>query len=155
LVLNPGLGQGRIVIAEATFRIGEVARKAGISVSAVRFYERQGLLPQPERVGGQRRYASAVVQRLGVIRAAQQAGFSLAEIRVLLTSTDRGAPAHEQLQILATRKLPEVDAQIARAETMRQWLLAASKCGCDSLEACALFAAANTASPADGADRRR
>jgi MerR family transcriptional regulator, redox-sensitive transcriptional activator SoxR len=124
---------------EATLSIGEVARRAGISASAIRFYERQGLLPEPERAGGQRRYTDAVIQRLGIIDAAKQAGFSLAEVGVLLTSTDMGAPAHEQLRALATRKLPEVDALIERAETMRDWLSFASKCGCETLDACALF----------------
>jgi MerR family transcriptional regulator, redox-sensitive transcriptional activator SoxR len=139
LTLNLGLGQGEILMAEATLSIGEVASKAGVNVSAIRFYERQGLLPEPERAGGQRRYTDAVVQRLGIIDAAKQAGFSLDEVGVLLASTDRGAPAHEQLQALATRKLPEVDALIERAQTMRGWLVAAGECGCDTFDACALF----------------
>lgn len=126
-------------MAEATLSIGEVANRAGVNVSAIRFYERQGLLPEPERASGQRRYTDAAVQRLGIIDAAKQAGFSLDEVGVLLTSTDQGAPAHEQLRVLASRKLPEVDALIERAQTMRDWLSAASKCGCDTLDACALF----------------
>jgi MerR family transcriptional regulator, redox-sensitive transcriptional activator SoxR len=139
LTLKLGLGQGEIVMSEARLSIGEVANRAGVNVSAIRFYERQGLLPQPERVGGQRRYTDAVVRRLGIIDAAKQAGFSLDEVGVLLTSTDRGAPAHEQLRVLAADKLPEVDALIERAQTMRDWLFAASKCDCDTLDACALF----------------
>jgi MerR family transcriptional regulator, redox-sensitive transcriptional activator SoxR len=139
LTLNLGLGQETILMPEAMLSIGEVAGKAGVSVSAIRYYERQGLLPEPERVGGQRRYTDAVVQRLGIIEAAKQAGFSLAEVGVLLTSTDRGAPAHEQLRALANRKLPEVDALIERARTMRDWLLLAGECGCETLDACALF----------------
>lgn len=124
---------------EAMLSIGEVASEAGISVSAIRFYERRGLLPEPERVGGQRRYTGAVIRRLGIIDAAKRAGFSLDEISVLLTSTDEGAPAHEQLRALASRKLPEVDALIERAQAMRDWLLVAGECGCDRLDACALF----------------
>src|SRR4051794_13296480 len=96
----------------ATLSIGEVADKTGFSVSAIRFYERRGLMPAPERARGQRRYTDATVQRLGVIDAAKQAGLSLDEIGVLLTSTDRGAPPHEELRALAVRKLPEVDALI-------------------------------------------
>jgi DNA-binding transcriptional MerR regulator len=129
----------KVDVAEANLSIGEIAGRAGVNVSAIRFYEREGLLPQPERVSGQRRYTDAVVQRLGVIDVAKQAGFSLDEIRVLLTSTDRGAPAHEQLQTLAVRKLPEVEDLIERAQAMRQWLLAAETCGCDTLDACDLF----------------
>jgi MerR family redox-sensitive transcriptional activator SoxR len=124
---------------EATLSIGEIAEKAGASVSAIRFYEREGLLPEAERVSGQRRFTEETVQRLGIIDVAKQAGFSLEEVGVLLTSIDEGAPAHEQLQALAARKLPEVDALIARAERVREWLTVASACGCDSLESCALF----------------
>jgi len=124
---------------DGSLSIGEVAKRAGSSVSALRFYEREGLLPKAERVGGKRRFPEEAVQRLGIIDVAQQAGFSLEEIRVLLTSIDEGAPAHEELQALADRKLPEVDALIARAQAMRGWLSIASECGCDSLESCALF----------------
>lgn len=127
-------------MAEATLGIGEVAREAGISVSAIRFYERNGLLPEAERAGGKRRFEDDTVRRLGVIDVAKQAGFSLDEVRALLDSIDRGAPAHEELQALAARKLPEMDALIERARAMRDWLALASYCGCESLEDCALFA---------------
>lgn len=126
-------------MTEATLGIGEVAREAGLSVSAIRFYERNGLLPEAERVGGKRRFGVDVVRRLGVIDVAKQAGFSLDEIRALLDSIDRGAPAHEELQALADRKLPEMDALIERARAMRDWLAVASECGCESLDDCALF----------------
>lgn len=126
---------------DATLSIGEVAERAGSSVSAIRFYEREGLLPTAERVSGQRRFTEETVQRLGIIDVAKQAGFSLGEVGVLLTSIDEGAPAHEQLRALADRKLPEVDALIERAQAMRDWLTTASACGCDSLESCALFVA--------------
>ena len=126
-------------MTEATLSIGEVAEKAGTAISAIRYYERNGLLPEAERVSGQRRFTAATVQRLGTIDVAKQAGFSLDEVRVLLTSIDEGAPAHEQLQALAARKLPEVEALIQRAEKMRDWLTTASDCGCESLESCALF----------------
>jgi MerR family redox-sensitive transcriptional activator SoxR len=139
LNLNLGSGQGAIDVADAALSIGEVARQARVSVSAIRFYERQGVLPQAERVGGRRRFGADTVRRLGIIDVAKQAGFSLDEIRLLLDSIDRGAPAHEQLQTLATHKLGEIDALIERARTMRDWLATASICGCDSLESCPLF----------------
>jgi MerR family transcriptional regulator, redox-sensitive transcriptional activator SoxR len=126
-------------MAEATLGIGEVAREAGVSVSAIRFYERNGLLPEAERVSGRRRFDADTVRRLGVIGVAQQAGFSLDEVRALLDSIDAGAPAHEELQALAARKLPEVDALIGRARAMRDWLSVASTCGCESLDDCELF----------------
>jgi redox-sensitive transcriptional activator SoxR len=128
-------------LTDATLGIGEVAKRAGVSVSAIRFYERVGLLPEPERTGGQRRFGEDAVRRLGIIGVAKQAGFSLDEVRALLSSIDRGAPAHEQLQTLATRKLPEVTALIEHAQAMRDWLTAASRCDCEALDSCALFAA--------------
>lgn len=123
----------------ATLSIGEVAERADSSASAIRFYEREGLLPEAERQGGRRRFTEETIQRLRIIDVAKQAGFSLEEVGVLLASVDEGAPAHEQLRALAARKLPEVDALIARAGAMRDWLTTASECGCDSLEDCALF----------------
>ncbi len=126
-------------MADATLSIGEVAERAGVNVSAIRFYERQGLLPEAERIGGRRRFGEDAVRRLGIIAVAKRAGFSLEEVRALLSSIDRGAPAHEQLQALAARKLPEVDALIEKARGMRDWLTAASSCACETLESCALF----------------
>lgn len=123
---------------EATLSIGDLARRAGVSVSAIRFYERRGLLSEPERLGGRRRYGTAAVRRLGVIAAAKRGGFSLTEIGALLAAADAGAAAPE-LRALATRKLPEIDAAIERAKGTRAWLLAAGECGCETLAACALF----------------
>jgi MerR family redox-sensitive transcriptional activator SoxR len=125
---------------EATLTIGQVAERAGLNTSAIRFYEREGVLPAPTRVSGQRRYGEDTLARLGVIDVAKRAGFSLDEVRVLLRSADAGAPAHEQLQALAARKLPDVDALITRALAMRDWLSTATHCGCEEFDACALFA---------------
>lgn len=123
----------------AVMSIGEVAETAGVSASAIRYYERHGLLPEPERVGGKRRYDDQVLERLAVLDVAKQAGFSLDDIRLLFDATDRGAPAHKQLKELSMRKLPEVDALIAHAEEVRRWLQAADECTCDTLSECALF----------------
>jgi DNA-binding transcriptional MerR regulator len=127
-------------MTEATLSIGEVADEAGVSVSAIRFYEREGLLPEADRSAGRRQFTAAAIRRLEIIGIAKQAGFSLDQIRDLLTSIDQGAPAHEQLQALARRNLPEVDAAIDHAQTTREWLMAASGCDCRALDDCALFA---------------
>jgi MerR family redox-sensitive transcriptional activator SoxR len=128
-------------MTEATLSIGEVARRAGVNVSAIRFYERQGLLPEPDRVGGQRRYTAAAVRRLEIVAAAKRGGLSLAEIGDLLAPSEGDAPARERLRTLAAAKLPQADAQIEQARAKRDWLAAASACGCETLDACALFAA--------------
>ncbi len=114
---------------------------AGINASAIRYYERNGVLPTPVRVSGQRRYSEDTLTRLRIISVAQHAGFTLDEIKVLLASTGDGQPAHEQLQALAVRKLPDVDALIARAQIIRGWLATATSCGCDDLDLCGLFSA--------------
>jgi MerR family transcriptional regulator, redox-sensitive transcriptional activator SoxR len=127
-------------MSEATLSIGEVAERAGVSVSAIRYYERRGLLPVAEREGGRRLFTDEVVRRLRIIDVAKRAGFSLEEVGVLFASVDEGAPVHEEVRALAARKLPEVDALIERAQRTRDWLGVASGCGCVSLEDCGLFA---------------
>jgi MerR family redox-sensitive transcriptional activator SoxR len=125
---------------EATLTIGQLATRSGFKASAIRYYEEQGVLPEPARTGGQRRYTEEMVRRLGIVDVAKQAGFSLHDVRLMLSAADAGAPANEQLRHLSKRKLPELDALILRAEAMRRWLTVASSCGCESFEACTLFA---------------
>ena len=112
----------------AVLTIGEVAREAGMRASRIRYYESVGVLPEPERVSGMRRYPPDVVRRLGIIDVAQRVGFTLDEIRELL-STEHGT-AHEQLRRLAERKLPEIDELIHRANAVRRWLEMTSACDC-------------------------
>lgn len=122
---------------EAQMRIGEVAQRAGVRVSLIRYYEQVGLLPEAPRVSGQRRYDDSVLRRLAVIDVAQRAGLSLDEIRELV---DHGNdPMSERLRALAERRLPEIDALIDRAQRVRAWLQTASGCGCQSIDDCALF----------------
>jgi MerR family redox-sensitive transcriptional activator SoxR len=121
-----------------TLSIGEVAGAVGLKTSAVRYYERVGVLPPAERVSGQRRYARETIDQLRAIRAAQQAGLTLDEIGRLLRGNEEGH-AGDELRALAERKLPEVDALIERAEAMRRWLELAAECRCSTLEVCELF----------------
>lgn len=127
-------------VGDPSLSIGDVARRAGINTSAIRFYERHGLLPAADRVAGHRRYEASAVRRLEVINVGKQAGLSLAEIRVLLNANDARSPMHGELHELANRKLPEIDALIERARATRSWLLAARACSCDTIDACGLFA---------------
>ena len=129
-----------------TLTIGQLAGKAGIATSAIRFYERSGVLPQPERVGGQRRYGPDALRRLEVLEVAKRAGFSLDEAKLLLQTADAGTPTFEAVRALAERKLPEIDALIARANDMRSWLLSATDCNCTTLDVCGLFEAGPTGS---------
>lgn len=127
-----------------TLSIGEVAGRAGVSASTIRYYESVGVLPEPEREGGRRRYGPDAVDRLKAICVAQQAGFSLKEIGELFNGTAEGDHS-EQLRDLAQRKLPEVEELIDRAEAMKRWLQAASGCKCPTLDVCALFELPNSA----------
>jgi MerR family redox-sensitive transcriptional activator SoxR len=122
---------------EPQMRIGEVARRAGVRVSLIRYYEQIELLPEPERVSGQRRYDETVLRRLAVIDVAQRAGLSLDEIRELVEHGND--PLNDRLRVLAARRLPEIEALIARAERVRTWLQTAIGCDCQAIDDCALF----------------
>ncbi len=117
--------------------IGEVAEQAGMSASRIRYYERRGLIPEPVRVAGKRRYGEDVLRRLAIIDAAQRVGFALDEIGDLLGSRDQ--LAHERLRQLALLKLPELDHLIARATTVRRLLEMCSRCRCASIDECRMF----------------
>ena len=117
--------------------IGAVARRAGMNASRIRYYEAIGVLPEPDRIAGKRRYSEQVLRRLAIVDAAQRVGFTLDEIRELLGSRDRSA--HDRLRELALLKLPELDALIAQATTVRRLLEICSTCGCDSIGACRMF----------------
>src|SRR5436305_5758692 len=117
--------------------IGDVAARIGMSTSRIHYYEGRGLLPEPERAAGKRRYTEEVFRRLAIIDAAQRVGFTLEEIRDLLGLRDQ--PAHERLRQLALLKLPELDDLIARATSVRRVLKMCSKCNCESIDVCRMF----------------
>lgn len=117
--------------------IGEVAEQAGMSVSRIRYYESCGVLAEPERRSGKRRYTPDVLTQLQIIDAAQRVGFSLEEIRDLVWG--RANPAHERLRRLAIRKLPEIDDLIARATAVRHLLDICSTCECETIAECRLL----------------
>jgi MerR family redox-sensitive transcriptional activator SoxR len=122
---------------DSQLRIGQVAERAGVRVSLIRYYEEIGLLPEPERVSGQRRYDESVLRRLAVIDVAQRAGLALDEIKELVEHGND--PMSDRLRELAARRLPEIDALIDRAQRVRRWLQDASGCGCARIDDCALF----------------
>jgi redox-sensitive transcriptional activator SoxR len=117
--------------------IGEVAQRAGMTTSRIRYYEGRGLVPEPERKSGRRRYDEDVLRRLAIIDAAQRVGFTLEEIADLLGS--RNQPAHDRLRELAVLKLPELDDLIARATSVRRVLETCSTCECGSIDMCCMF----------------
>jgi MerR family transcriptional regulator, redox-sensitive transcriptional activator SoxR len=116
--------------------IGEVARRTGLRTSALRYYEDAGILPPPRRENGRRRYDAGVVRWIRVLRFAQQAGFTLDEIRTLFHGFGAETPLGERWQALAHEKMRELDALIARATQMRRAIEAGLACGCVSVDDC-------------------
>jgi MerR family transcriptional regulator, redox-sensitive transcriptional activator SoxR len=123
--------------------IGEVASRAGVRPSALRYYEGVGLLPPPERANGRRRYDGEllreVLDRLEVVRVAQQAGFTISEIRTLLDGFSEDTPPSERWRVLAQDKLPEVEALVERVLSMKDLLERGLRCECLGLEECSLL----------------
>ena len=126
-------------MAEAELLIGEVARRAGLRPSTIRYYESVGVLPEPERTAGRRRYSPEILRTLAVIGSGQRAGLSLAEVRELLTASNGRGAVSERLREIARRKLPEVDSLIERSLLVKNWLEAAADCRCPTLDDCPLF----------------
>jgi MerR family redox-sensitive transcriptional activator SoxR len=116
--------------------IGDVARRAGVRPSKIRYYESVGLLGAPARSHGRRNYDGGVLDLLRIVQLAQQAGFSLAEIRRLLHGFDPSAPASIRWRALAEKKLQEVAALIERARRRQQLLEALMSCECGALTDC-------------------
>lgn len=120
------------------YSIGEIARRAGVAASAIRYYERVGLMPPPARVNGRRRYAADAVTRLALIRLAQRMGCSIAEIGTLLHGFPEVTPPAARWQALAGSKLAELDAAIARAHATRALIESTLDCRCRTIDECAL-----------------
>jgi MerR family transcriptional regulator, redox-sensitive transcriptional activator SoxR len=117
--------------------IGEVAGRTNVRASAIRYYERVGLLPEPVRVHGRRSYEQEVIGQLALIKSAKRAGFTLREIRVLLHGFPAEVGAAERWQTLAAEKLVEVHELITQLEKIRARLETALRCECSSLGECA------------------
>ncbi len=119
--------------------VGEVATRAGVSTSALRFYEREGLVAAERSDGGQRRYRRDVLRRIAFIRAAQRVGLSLDEIREALDALPSSrTPTRSDWTRLSRSWRPRLDARIAELQRLRDGLDQCIGCGCLSLRACQL-----------------
>ncbi|WP_435795146.1 MerR family transcriptional regulator [Nocardia aurea] len=119
-------------------RSGELAAAAGVNAQTLRYYERRGLLAEPDRsLGGHRVYPDQALSVVRVIKAAQRLGFTLDEVADLLRATRLGRRRPDAgLRTRATAKLVEVDAKLAELVTVRDILRAALAAGCDDLLEC-------------------
>ena len=118
-------------------RTGQVAEAVGVNVETLRYYERRGIIEEPERsLGGHRLYSEGTVTTLRIIKAAQNLGFTLDEVAELLEA-GRHHHGASGLQVRTEAKLAEIDQKIADLEVMRSTLVAARDAGCDDLALCA------------------
>jgi len=129
--------------------IGEVARRSGFAASALRYYEREGLIEAGRTTGRQRRYPRSVLRRLAFVRAAQNVGLSLEEVRAALAALPAGqVPTRSDWARLSASWRQRLDEQIAGLEALRDGLTGCIGCGCLSLERCALYNADDGAAAA-------
>ncbi len=121
----------------AHLTISETARRVGLRPSAIRYYEQLGVLPPASRVSGQRRYNMSGVYRIAVLRRAQEAGFSLAEIRQLLLGVGQGTSISARWKKAAVGKIAELDAKIDQIRSMKALLQKLQTgCQCDTVDQC-------------------
>ena len=119
-----------------TLRIGEVAQSAGIATSAIRYYEREGLIPKADRRGNARVYGADILDRLALIELAKSAGFTVAEMRQLVRGVSSRTPPGPRWRAQAQKKLDEVEERIAEAERMRAVLQMVMGCECPTFQDC-------------------
>src|SRR5215470_11509255 len=117
-------------------KIGTLAQQAGLNASAIRYYEKIGLLPTPSRSGGQRRYSSEALDRVLLIRFASEMGFSLDDIRVFLSGIRETAPVGPRWKKLASRKILDLRELVVHARRLEKLMQGLSHCHCSSLHEC-------------------
>jgi len=117
--------------------ISEVAQQVGLQASAIRYYEKIGLLPPAQRISGQRRYDTTVLYRLAIIQWARRLGFTLDEIRQLFFGFRDITRPSQRWQTLSRKKLAELDGLMDGIKTVRSLLKKMMQdCRCDTLDQC-------------------
>ena len=121
------------------FSVGEVARRSGVAVSTLHFYETKGLIRSERTGGNQRRYGGDVLRRVAIIKVAQEVGISLAEIGATLASLPEGrTPDRKDWSLLSKRWRDDLDRRIRKLEALRDGLDDCIGCGCLSIDKCRL-----------------
>jgi MerR family redox-sensitive transcriptional activator SoxR len=138
----------------ALLTIGELARRTGLRVSAIRFYESRGLVSAIRTGGNQRRFLRSDIRRLSFALVAQRVGLSLSEIEAELATLPQGrGPTKADWEAMSRRMRGALDQRIAMLEKTRDLLDGCIGCGCLSLEACALYNPADRAARAGSGPR--
>lgn len=119
--------------------VGEVAERSGVAISALHFYEKEGLISSRRTAGNQRRFRREVLRRLAFIRIAQRVGIPLAEVRDALDSLPNGRlPTRADWEELSTRWRAELDERIHRLQQLRDEFTGCIGCGCLSIDRCVM-----------------
>lgn len=119
-----------------SFTISAIAQKAELATSAIRYYEKIGLLPRPDRDKGRRCYDESVLPKLGVIKLAQEAGYTISEIHTLLNQFPEDMQPSAKWQALGPSKLAEIDRRISHLQAMRALVERTLQCQCEALDDC-------------------
>ncbi len=128
------------MVATDRFSIGEIADRTGLSVSAIRFYETQGLVTPARNAGGQRRFFRSDIRRLSFVLIAQQFGFTIEQIRVQLEALpDQRTPTKADWSRISARIRKDLDQKIDVLNRLRDHLDGCIGCGCLSLRKCRLY----------------
>jgi MerR family transcriptional regulator, redox-sensitive transcriptional activator SoxR len=128
-----------MLLCVTSLTVGQLAERAGVATSAIRFYESRGLIRSQRTTGNQRRYVKSELRRVAFIRTAQRVGLSLDEIgEALATLPENRVPTKADWSRLSRAWRPRLDEQIARIERLRDQLDSCIGCGCLSLRSCAL-----------------
>ncbi|HYL64650.1 MAG TPA: MerR family transcriptional regulator [Candidatus Methylomirabilis sp.] len=117
-------------------KIGELAAQSGLAASAIRYYEKLGLLPPPERRSGQRRYSSGALDRVLLIRFASEMDFTLSEIRLFLNGFRENAPVSARWRKLTTTKIAELEQRLGFTQRLLDYLKRLQGCRCVQLHQC-------------------
>lgn len=116
--------------------IGQLAARAGVNASTLRYYESVGLLPAPERQNGQRRYDEQLLERISFIKIAQQTGFSIQEIAILLEGFETSGPLSERWEQMAKQKRSQLEERKKQLDWMIQILDSGLSCKCLTWSEC-------------------
>ena len=116
--------------------IGQLSRRAGLRPSAVRYYERLGLVPSPPRRSGRRDYGADAIANLAVVQFARECGFTLADAKHLVRGFSAGTTASVRWRALADAKLRELDELAAKIQGMQELLRKVKRCECGTLTQC-------------------
>lgn len=131
---------GVVKMEEAKLSVGQVAKRAGVKVSTLHFYEEKGLIRSWRNIGNQRRYKPEVLRRVSVIKAAQKMGVTLEEIKQAFARLpDKRTPTTQDWEVMAGQWRESLNARIAYMEKLRDYLTGCIGCGCLSMKSCPLY----------------